>query len=61
MDNTGTAHLELTANSTYIGENAFYRFNAISSVSLPKTLAIIRDNAFNCCECLLSIEIPDGV
>lgn len=44
-----------------IGKEAFYYCTAITSITLPETVAVIEDWAFAGCENLESIVIPAGV
>jgi hypothetical protein len=42
-------------------DSAFFENYYLTSVTLPKTLRIIRQNAFHACSALASITIPSGV
>ncbi len=44
-----------------IGDAAFYGASKVTEVKLPSTVKAIRDNAFNSCSGLKSVEIPNGV
>ena len=46
---------------TAIGENAFYGYDAFTSVTIPKSVTKIGDYAFFWCKGLTSATIPEGV
>ena len=46
---------------TSIGDNAFYQFVKLESVSIPDTVTYIGDGAFYECNLLQKIELPDSV
>ena len=46
---------------TAVGEEAFARFSALSSVKLASTVTSIGDGAFFACTALKKVQFPDGV
>lgn len=48
-----------TYSVTYIGNDAFYRCDGLTSVTIPNSVTEIGDNAFNSCSGLTSVHIED--
>lgn len=46
---------------TYIGENAFKKCSAVTSVQLPQSLETIGTDAFSYCTALSEISLPNGL
>ena len=46
---------------TYIGYEAFWRCESLTSVTIPNSVTSIGEEAFDGCESLTSVTIPDGV
>lgn len=46
---------------TGIGEDAFYHFTTLKSVSIPNSVTYIGRSAFNWCENLYAVSIPNSV
>ena len=53
--------LRLPDGLTYIGENAFYRFEALKAVTVPAGVTAIGRNAFAGCHELVTAELPEGL
>lgn len=54
-------NITISANTTIIGEDAFYDCNLVDIVILPESLIEIKDYAFYYCNSLHSITIPKNV
>ena len=52
---------EVEDGTSVIGSYAFYGNNALTSVSLPESIAEIKDGAFQNCSKLTSFTVPNGV
>ena len=50
-----------TLTVTSIGENAFYRCESLTSVTIPNSVTSIGDDAFYGCDGLTSVTIPNSV
>ncbi len=53
--------LELPENLKEIGDDAFYRYNCLSSIVIPSGVTSIGDCAFYECNLLTDVDIPEGV
>ena len=56
-----SANVVLPENITSIGRYAFYRNNALQSITIPASVTTIGDYAFQYCSALTSITIPASV
>jgi hypothetical protein len=53
--------LDLSKDMTTIGNAAFYRCSALTSVNIPSGVTYIGGNAFYCCYALENVTIPNSV
>ena len=51
----------LNVTGTKITDDAFFRFTALTSVTIPNTVTSIGTGAFDCCTSLTSVTIPDSI
>ena len=56
-----TTELVITGNVTYIGDNAFRNFVALTNVNMPSSVVTISDYAFCNCDALENIDLPKSL
>lgn len=54
-------NITLTNGIQEIGDDAFFRCDALNSLSIPDSVSVIGDSAFAWCDSLLSVSIGSGI